>query len=266
MITANLKGGLCNMLFQIAATYVHAIKHNTTVRYPNMITHLKYLSDETTHNPKLKEANKYLLLFRKLDTSPQTPPRTMVHTPPFHHVEMPFKDGMHIDGFFQSEKYFNSHRDVILDILEPTDEIKNHIKNKYSDILQGDTLSVHVRRGDYVKSQDWHALLDKNYYYEAIDKIPNVDKIIVFSDDIPWCKENILGDNIIYIEGEEDYNELYLMSMCTNNIIANSSFSWWGAWLNQNEDKKVIAPKNWFGPNFHHFKTHDIIPKEWTLM
>ncbi len=56
------------------------------------------------------------------------------------------------------------------------------------------------------------------------------------------------------------------MSMCTNNIIANSSFSWWGAWLNQNEDKKVIAPKNWFGPNFHHFKTHDIIPKEWTLM
>lgn len=266
MITANLKGGLCNMFFQIAATYVHAIKHNTTVRYPNMMSHLEYLSNEMTHNPKLKNANEYLPLFSKLDISQEPVSRTITICPPFHYVEMPFQDGMYIDGFFQSEKYFVSHRDIILDILGPTKDIKNYISKKYSEILVGDTLSVHIRRGDYVKSQEWHTLLSKEYYDEAITKIPNIDKILVFSDDILWCKENFKADNVIYIEDEKDYIELYLMSMCTNNIIANSSFSWWGAWLNQNENKIVVAPKDWFGPNFSNFQTQDIIPKKWVII
>jgi hypothetical protein len=88
------------------------------------------------------------------------------------------------------------------------------------------------------------------------------DQFLVFSDDINWCEENLKLENSIYINDEKDYNELYLMSLCDNNIIANSSFSWWGAWLNKNDDKLVVGPTKWFGPAINH-KTSDILPDEW---
>lgn len=88
------------------------------------------------------------------------------------------------------------------------------------------------------------------------------DLFIVFSDDIEWCEENLPKDNFYYIKNEKDYIELYLMSMCNNNITCNSSFSWWGAWLNKKEDKKVIGPKIWFGSAINH-NTDDIIPQSW---
>lgn len=266
MITANLKGGLCNMLFQIAATHVHAIKNNTTVKYPNMRSHLSYLSSETIHNPKLTNANEYLTILDKLDISTKQHKTTMTYNSPFHYVDMPFVDGMHVDGYFQSEKYFMSHREDVIELLGASDTIKKYIYNKYSDILRTNTLGVHVRRGDYVKSQEWHTLLGADYYNKGIETISNLDNIIVFSDDIEWCKEKIVGSDVTYIENEKDYIELYLMSMCKNNIISNSSFSWWGAWLNDNVDKKVIAPKDWFGPKFNHFKTKDIIPENWITL
>ena len=88
------------------------------------------------------------------------------------------------------------------------------------------------------------------------------DLFVVFSDDIKWCKEHIKPSNVIYIENEKDYIELYLMSICNNNIVSNSSFSWWGAWLNKNEDKKVIGPLKWFGTAITH-NTDDVLPNNW---
>jgi hypothetical protein len=87
---------------------------------------------------------------------------------------------------------------------------------------------------------------------------------VIFSDDIDWCKSVFgISEEIYYIEGEEDYIDLYLMSMCTHNIIANSTFSWWAAWLNKNPDKVVVAPKTWFGPAIQDKPTDNIIPLEW---
>ena len=93
----------------------------------------------------------------------------------------------------------------------------------------------------------------------------NCDNFLIFSDDIVWCKNNFVGDKFIFIEGEEDYIDLWLMSLCNHNIIANSSFSWWGAWLNKNNNKTVIAPKNWFGPNKKLDPT-DLYCKDWLVI
>ena len=89
---------------------------------------------------------------------------------------------------------------------------------------------------------------------------------LVFSDDIKWCKDNFTEGPFIFVGGGEDYIDLHLMSKCKNNIIANSSFSWWGAWLNNNENKRVIAPKDWFGSSNSHLNTDDLIPGDWEII
>ena len=101
------------------------------------------------------------------------------------------------------------------------------------------------------------------YYSQAMKHFPDTN-FIVFSDDIQWCKENFKGEEFTFIE-EDDYIELYLMSMCRHNIIANSSFSWWGSYLNQNEDKIVIAPSKWFGTDGR-LKTENIYGEGWIVI
>jgi hypothetical protein len=95
-----------------------------------------------------------------------------------------------------------------------------------------------------------------------MENFNEVTTFIVFSDDEKWIKENIKGKNIIYIQRNHDYIDLYLMSQCNHNIIANSTFSWWGAWLNNNQNKKVVAPTKWFGVN-KKLDTKDLIPETW---
>ena len=111
------------------------------------------------------------------------------------------------------------------------------------------------------KSEDELHLSTLEYYKQALSKLPDINKVLIFSDDIEWCKQNFIGDRFIFIQ-EEDYISLYLMSLCDYNIIANSSFSWWGAWLNQNPNKVVIAPKLWFGLKSNH-NINDLIPSSW---
>ncbi len=141
--------------------------------------------------------------------------------------------------------------------------------------------SIHVRRGDYVSIGQTHPLnphpLQSLEYYKEAIKIINADKYLVFSDDINWCKENFIGDNYIFVDNkisslENDIFEMQLMSTCKNNIIANSSYSWWAAYFNENKDKKVIAPKLWFGKDYiNTITSHDdviqsIIPKDWIII
>jgi len=99
------------------------------------------------------------------------------------------------------------------------------------------------------------------YYIKAMERLKDkTDVFVVFSDDIEWCKQNF--SNAVFIENEKDYVEVYLMSLCDNHIISNSSFSWWGAWMNKNENKTVIGPQIWFGPGIGH-RTSDILPDNW---
>lgn len=119
-----------------------------------------------------------------------------------------------------------------------------------------DKVSIHVRRTDYVGNDFYFDLSKSDYYQRAIDMFPN-EKFLVFSDDINFCKEYFKGDNFEFSEGKTDTEDMNLMASCKHNIIANSSYSWWGAWLNPNPDKIVICPKN---TTKRHVMT---FPKEW---
>lgn len=156
----------------------------------------------------------------------------------------------YIKGWFQSDRYFKQYRKIILDDLSPKKDIQ--LSEKLKNILSSQkTVSVHIRRGDYVKMK---IALPNVYYYNCFryirDHVGKDCTYLVFTDDPVWVRRHIeFPESVYYVSEEEslkDYEELIVMSRCMHNIIANSTFSWWGAWLNQNPDKTVIAPKRWF--------------------
>lgn len=267
MIYCYLKGGLGNMVFQILATKSLAIDKKVDCSFPNLHNLLDYLNSEKTHNPNINHTHeylKYLTLFKNLNT---IPPKNQlkVFNYPFEYsiFDLPSDDFI-INGFFQSEKYFAHNRKKILEWCKISPEIMNIIEFKYPDLLSKKTTSIHVRRGDYVRLSGSHFVQNKTYFDSAIQMMKDItDIFVVFSDDINWCKENFVGNNFIFVDDEKDYIEMSLMSLCKNNIISNSSFSWLAAWLNENEDKKVIGPSKWFGPSLSYLSEKDIIPSSW---
>lgn len=251
MIYCNLKGGLGNYLFQIAAAYSLSLDNGTKCLFDsgNSITVHKHI--DSYKNNILRNLNYGKHNFNKVFNEPY-----------FHYNEIPYIPNLKLNGYYQSEKYFKHNRDKILELFSIDEDTNNFIHNKYNNILSKKTCSLHVRRGNYLKLPNHHPVCELNYYLEAIKNFDVDTKFLIFSDDITWCKENFISDKFIFIEDNPDYIDIWLMSLCDNNIIANSSFSWWGAWLNQNPNKKVIAPKKWFGSAIKH-ETKDLIPKEW---
>lgn len=264
MLYCNLKGGLANMLIQMAAVKSIAIDNQTDCSFPNLEYQLNLINDETWHNPKVKHAFEYNIIFEKMNTSQPTKRIGLIQFPfDYKKIEVPKDNDYYIDGFFQCEKYFIHNRKELLEWFKMPIRIKEKIDLEYSHLFKQKTTSIHVRRGDYIKFPNHHPVKTLDYYNTCIENIKNeTDLFIIFSDDIEWCKNNIKLDNCVYIENERDYIEIYLMSLCNNNIIANSSFSWWGAWLNKNENKKVFGPKIWFGPE-KNFPSQDILPESW---
>jgi len=250
MLSCNLFGGLGNYLFQVAATHSLSIDNNDFCVFndKNSYTVHKHFNTYTSN------------IFRNLKISEEN--FTLLYNEPFFQFKkIPYQKNLKLSGYFQSEKYFNHNRNSILDLFSIDDNSKNYIKNKYDDILNKKTCSVHVRRGDYLNLPNHHPVCSLDYYNKTIEMM-DVDLFLVFSDDIEWCRKNFIGDKFIFIDENPDYIDIWLMSLCDNNIIANSSFSWWGAWLNQNENKTVIAPKQWFGSAIQH-NTNDLIPETW---
>ncbi len=180
----------------------------------------------------------------------------------FHYNPIPVAEkNIKLNGYFQSHKYFAKHRDEIISILDVIN-LQNQINQKYGNY--SDYTSIHIRRGDYLKLSEYHHNLTLNYFEQAVNRFDKEEKFLVFSNDIAWCKENLnFIKNVEFSENKEDWEDLILMSTCKNNIMANSTFSWWGAWLNTNKDKRVIAPKKWFGSKFADKDTKDIIPENW---
>lgn len=173
-------------------------------------------------------------------------------------------DEINLYGYFQTEKYFSHIEEKIRkeftfvgQIKQPTEEMfYNHF---------GDTevISLHIRRGDYVKNPN-HPVQSLEYYEKALGMFDDNLPVFVFSDDIEWCKEQKLFDDDRFIFSEDNNTgvDLCLQSLCKYHIIANSSFSWWGAWLSDSE--KVIAPKRWFGPPLSEKNnTKDLLPDSW---
>jgi len=177
------------------------------------------------------------------------------------------------DGFWQSEKYF---KDIENDIRKEF-TLKNQLSIACLDWQKKiqtteNSVSLHIRRGDYVQDQKtnaFHGTCDMNYYQKALEKVNKIlqnknIEIFVFSDDIVWAKENLkfpYTTHFVSSPDIQDYEELFLMSLCKHNIIANSTFSWWGAWLNQYQNKIVVGPKQWFANKTT--EELDILPPEW---
>lgn len=163
----------------------------------------------------------------------------------------------YLDGYWQSEKNFVESSEIIKKELSPNNTIGNQLKKI---LPKGTNVSLHIRRTDYLSSNGFHPVLPIEFYNKSLDLIGTYDNVIIFSDDIEWCEKNLTFKNSTFIKNLSDVENIWLMSMCNHNIIANSSFSWWGAWLNNHNNKKVIAPKKWFGSNLN---TENIIPDNW---
>lgn len=262
MIYCNLKGGLGNMMFQIAAIKSIAIDNYTECSFPNLYKHLKYLNQDKTYNPKLNHSFEYKGMFKHLKTEQATCTKNLTYPFEYVDIKLPNSDII-LNGFFQSEKYFIHNREAVIEFMKPPQEVFDIIQEKYGTYLVNKTTAIHIRRGDYVNHQSHHPIQTLEYYIRGVETVKsNTSLYLIFSDDIKWCRDNLKIDNSIYIENEKDYIELYLMSLCDNNIISNSSFSWWGAWLNNNTNKIVVGPKKWFGSAIKH-NTSDILPESW---
>ena len=183
------------------------------------------------------------------------------------------KNDCYLSGAWQSEKYFKD----IESLVRESFTLKNSPTVKTEALIEKvsgcNSVSIHIRRKDYVniqKTNRLHGICSLEYYNQAVDLIckkVNNPIFFIFSDDIDWAKANLkINCPLFYVSDKNtpDYEELIIMSNCKHNIIANSSFSWWGAWLNKNENKIVITPKEWF--SVKNINTDDLIPKDWLII
>ncbi|MBL7966764.1 MAG: alpha-1,2-fucosyltransferase [Prolixibacteraceae bacterium] len=260
MIHVLLDGRIGNNLFQIAAAASLAYNNNSDYK----VIPGDYLT------PGGKWLSEYLKQFetnilRKVPFTEQKPENPVIYKEKdFSYSPIPYSENLLMQGFYQSEKYFNPK--IVQDLFEIDQNTKQHIFGKYGHLLKEEITSIHVRRGDYLKSSDNYAVCSYNYFRDAINYIGKDKKFLITSDDIAWCKSKFKGENFYFSEGESAIVDMYLQSMCTNNIISNSSFSWWGAWLNKNPNKIVIVPQPWFGIAFRNKNTRDLVPESWTKL
>ncbi|MDD4412687.1 MAG: alpha-1,2-fucosyltransferase [Patescibacteria group bacterium] len=178
----------------------------------------------------------------------------------------------YFDGYWQTEKYFLDTKDAIIKDFQLKQESEKFIEWKNG--INKNSASIHIRRGDYVNHAPTIKVLNLcgvGYYQAAIDYIINCNSDIIFylfSDDSAWAVDNLdfRSKEVIVVSGKDlvDYEELILMSKCKHHIIANSSFSWWGAWLGEKDDSIIIAPQNWFVNE--KLKNNDIIPERWVKL
>ena len=168
-----------------------------------------------------------------------------------------------IFGYFQSEKYFNH----IADSIREDFTFRSHILGPCVDMMSGveNPISLHVRRTDYTTNPN-HTALSIKYYEKALKEFPEDSTVIIFTDDAKWCQQQELfaPDRFMIAENNPNSVDMCLMSLCKGHIIANSSFSWWGAWLSRSQ--RVVAPSVWFGPQNKDKSTKDLIPIRWIVI
>ena len=175
-------------------------------------------------------------------------------------------DNISLYGYFQTEKYFKHIGKQIRQAFTFVDEISEPTEKLFNENF-GDTevIAIHLRRGDYLKYPH-HPVQTLEYYAQGLSHMPEDIPVMIFSDGIEWCKEQELfqGDRFTFAEGNNTAVDLCLQSLCNYHIIANSSFSWWAAWLA--DRGKVVAPSEWFGPGNQHLDTKDIYCSNWIVI
>lgn len=238
MVTFNELGNLGrfgNQMFQIAAAVALASRNGTEAQFKKW-DYESFFQHPPIINPGVRSYGE----FREEG---------------FNYKPILYSPGISLFGYFQTEKYFFDQQDKIRNTFKFN---PNGLSPEHEAMAQT-SCSIHVRRTDYLQpdKQAYHPFPGIDYYLNAIkymNETHGITTFLVFSDDMKWCKDNFSqysGQyNFVYITGYRDVKDMYLMSQCQHHIIANSSFSWWGAWLNPSKTKTVIAPKQWFGPAF----------------
>ncbi len=263
MIQVQIKGGLGNQMFQY--TYGRNLElSDKKVLFDISFFNVTSSLNDTARDYKL---NKYNLITKSLFSSKKNKFTNLI-------IKIKRKIGFKVEEFYQSEKYFKDIENIIREEFTLKNPLKAETKKWEERIAQPPiSVSIHIRRGDYVQNQStnaYHGTCNMDYYKNAIkfikNKINSDFEIFIFSDDINWARENLkFPYKMYFVSNPEipDCEEMYLMSLCKHNIIANSSFSWWGAWLNKNNNKIVVAPKKWFNNPKANKEAKDIVPKEW---
>lgn len=255
-VSSILMGGLGNYMFQIATAYAYGKRFNKNAIFNGAESIAPHKHISVYGNNVFKDID----LDHVFDNN-----RRRVSENSFHFQEISNfpNENIILYGYYQSEKYFSDCEEDIRNMfmsyeIDIDDDVKGLLEKE-------NTCSIHIRRGDYLKSPNHHPTQNMNYYMKAIKSMPKDSIFLIFSDDIEWCKSNFpdVPEKFKFIEGNKDYEDLYLMAHCNNNIICNSTFSWWAAWLNSNVDKIVVAPTLWFGPAFPNHDTKDLYCEGW---
>lgn len=258
LLSCNFMGGLGNQLFEAAHVLSQGWKHNREVVFkPNSWTPGQ--GNDVTH---------YLdTVFRNLRFTDNLEGFRNVDEITFEYCEInPLPENTVFSGYYQSTKNWFGYDDKVREMFQPPTEFVEQMYSKHPQLLSENTLSLHVRRSEYLQFPQIHPTITKEYIIEALKLVGEYSTVFVFSDDHEWVKEN-LGDilsNIVYVNEEKDWMELWLMGLCKNHIISNSTFSWWGSFLNKNKHKKIVAPSLWFGPKGPNGK--DIYESYWSLV
>lgn len=278
MITCELKGGLGNQLFQIFTTIAYSLQHKVPF-YFNNDTVLGNGANGSTI--RYTYWNSFLRSLQPFLRTKQTNIVNIIYEPSFNYNEIPeMHSGVSmLIGYYQSYKYFNKYAHSIITLLK-IGTLKQKLYVKYLKYNFNNSISIHFRIGDYVKYPDIHPILNEKYYIESIlhilGKTTNKSnlKILYFCEDEDLSQVinkidiiKLAVPNIIFerCKPEYDWEELLLMSLCQHNIIANSSFSWWGAYLNNNINKIICYPSKWFGSK-KPLNTIDLFPENWIKM
>jgi hypothetical protein len=263
-IVVLMRGGLSNQMFQFAYGKTLSQQYNM-----NLVLDTSFLENKNT-GVTLRDYDLDIFNISSNKQSITDPIRIIEHV--FQYTEMlsilpeihPNRD-LYIEGYFQSYKYFDTLKSQINNIFTINWDLSFISKIK-SDILNNNSVCIHVRRGDYLKTS-FHGTMEMDYYTNAMNIIETSvsDPIYyIFSEDIEWSKQNFAKPNMVIVSmeyaGEKAEGHFELMRSCKHFIVANSSFSWWTAYLSENPNKIVISPKKWFNNDIN---TNDLMPESW---
>lgn len=272
ILFSQLLGGLGNILFQVSLLYSLSIDRDMDYCVTN------YTQSCTKRKSEGRWISTMLKSVKKVEKRPRSVKvKYSERGMNFQRIPNSKNKSMEVYGYWQSAKYFDHNKDKIIKLFT---EYKKEIQDDLDKLFDCETktISLHIRRGDYLKLQHAHVVQGLDYYEKALERMAkelkyksvkemNKDyKLMIFSDDINWCKTCDLFKslkNVKYMARNPPIEDLYTMSMCNHHIIANSTFSWWASYLNTKKDKKVIAPKLWFNPSYMpQEKWQDIYTKE----
>lgn len=290
MIITKLEGGLGNQMFQYAIASIFAKKFGTEILIDSsFFNEVDKKEGFTPRNFELKIFKNNYVQASHMQISSFNKPSVITKfkkkiglnyrkiykeaTLSFDNNLLNSKTPIYLNGYFQSYKYFLSYEHLIKKVFSfPVELLGFENQELLLSIQKSNSVSVHIRRGDYVNdkiTQSFHGNCNLEYYKAAIELIAskaNDIKLFFFSDDCEWVKSQFkhLHYSKIFVDhnnGENSWKDMCLMSNCNNNIIANSSFSWWAAWLNGNKKKIIVTPKKWYVSD--DYNSNDLIPIEW---